>query len=1128
MIKKSKALAVLGAVALLFSAVVPPQPVRADYAVIQKQLAITSTTVTPANGLTLLPLTGQSSCTVEIIGTAAGTTQVLQNGTWTNVDSVQPSGTGAASPTVSGPGTFIANCGGMQGYQFVPTSVTGTATISVLANGGVSRILGAGVNGGRTIVAGSGPITVTNAGNTATVSLTDPLPVLYGGTGATALPAGCLQSNGTVVTSIGSSCGTGSGTITAVTGTGNIDVTAGATPVVSITNSPTFTGNETLGISGRYSDGGSGASLLDINNGLTGGFTQIGTYNNSANFVNGVGGQLLGIGLSMTAPEVVIDTAGDVSSAGSFYSAALTSGQCLSAGASGKIQSSGTTCGGSFTSITGTAPITVTSGASPVVSCSTCLTGLTAGSNVFVGTGPSPGVAVTNAPSFTGQLSAANLKDTALTSGDCLTSTAGVITSTSTACAGGPVGSLTAGSNIVLTSPSPNVINVAVTAAPTFSNVTDSALTAGHCLQASTGGLLAVTGGACATVGLLYGNTTASFIMPAVGSSVTVATNLAASADPYMPVTISDGSSNVVSGVYSNAGGTFTTKAIILGAAGNSLVPGSWIYTGSGTYGTGNGTVTGLTAGNDIVVGTGPTPAVAVTNAPSFTGPLSALTIAGTGLTTGECVQASSLGVLTTQPGGPCVTGIVAGANIVVSGSDPTPGVAVTAAPSFTNEQISNHIALGTAGTDPSGGLGQIIFANASGYQTQLTYMFPTQSDPVNTITPAIMGWGSNTTAFFAEDTSGNVGIPGVMHATSFTGAGTGLTGVVTTVSGTGNTSSTGGTTPTVSITAAPSFSQVYDTGLTNATCVAVSSSGILVSAEIQCPGSKVSASFVIPAVGSTVAITIGNGRTWPVNLLHVNISDGTNSMAGVITSGATSTTLTVENVGMWAGAVGNTMTTSAIIEPGSAFVPAPVFTNITDSSLLQNRCVQSSTLFALGSSPAGCPVGRTNATFVIPAVGASVSVTANANAYFITYNNTPIVIVDGTNTMSGLVTAGAGTGTITVTNTGVIAGAVGNTMASGAMMHPGPDGSALINNTQAGTRLNGLHVESNPSLSVGTATTATFTYGSTFTAAPTCTVSTVGALAPTMSINATPGTSSAVVYNSGTSGTASISCIGW
>jgi hypothetical protein len=30
------------------------------------------------------------------------------------------------------------------------------------------------------------------------------------------------------------------------------------------------------------------------------------------------------------------------------------------------------------------------------------------------------------------------------------------------------------------------------------------------------------------------------------------------------------------------------------------------------------------------------------------------------------------------------------------------------------------------------------------------------------------------------------------------------------------------------------------------------------------------------------------------------------------------------------------------------------------------------------------------------------------------------------------------------------------------------------------------------------------------------------------MSLNATPGTSSAVVYNSGTSGTASISCIGW
>ena len=155
---------------LVFVTLAPPTPVLADIPVAVQKVTITNTSA----NVTIIPLTGQSSCNTEIVGTAAGTTQGLIQGTWVNVNSVAiPDGTSAPSPTLTGAGSYTANCASFQGFRFVPTSVTGSATITLVATSGVGRVIGAGVNGGKTTVAGATPITVTNSGSTATVGISN-------------------------------------------------------------------------------------------------------------------------------------------------------------------------------------------------------------------------------------------------------------------------------------------------------------------------------------------------------------------------------------------------------------------------------------------------------------------------------------------------------------------------------------------------------------------------------------------------------------------------------------------------------------------------------------------------------------------------------------------------------------------------------------------------------------------------------------------------------------------------------------------------------------------------------------------------------------------------------------------
>jgi hypothetical protein len=771
-------LAVLCVVMLVAGVVVPPQPALADYAIVKNTQVITGTTTPVA----IQPLTGQSSCNVEIVGTAAGTTQGIENGTWVNLNSVQLPDGGAPSPTITGPGTFTANCASAVAFRFNPTSVTGSATITVVASGGIGRIIGAGVNNGKTIVVGSGPITVTNAGNTATIGLTNPLPIANGGTGATALPSGCLSSNGTVVSSTGTACASGSGTVTAVTGTGNIAVTAGATPVVSITNSPTFTGVIT---GGAYT----GNNYIKTSGALGVGVTNtVSSISNYGFFVSG--------GTSYDNPNALFVN-----------------------NSSGNATIGGTNGGQTVGTITGQCWAWYNStGANPTLQ--TALATMDCSGNEGI-------AGAVHAASFYGSgvgLTSATVPNAAL------------VTS--------PVTAVTGTGNIASTGGLTPAISI--TAAPVFSNVTDSALSSGNCVQASTAGLLTTVAGAC---------------------------------------------------------------------------------------GTGSGTVTSVT--------------------------------------------------------------------------------------------------------------------------------------------------------------------------------------------GTGNISSTGGTTPIVSVTDAPNFAGAITSGtLTNQRCLTSSSSKVIVTTTAPCPVDQLSASFVIPAVGSSVSVTLNAPTYFPVfNNTAIQITDGTNLMLGLVTAGATSGTLTVTNTGLAAGAVGNTMANAAFLSLGGLGTASPSFTGVTVTGLAANACVQTGGSKQLGTITSPCSPFNTSSSFVIPAIGSAVTISSTAS--LLNKTGMGYVITDGTNAIQ---TYYNGTN---FTNVAVIMGAVGNTMASGATISVG-GGVGISTNYVGAVKQIGEHEESQ-TLSITALGTATFTFNVAFLTAPYCTVATVGAAAPSITLNAQASTTAVTLYNSG-AGTVSgnVLCMGW
>jgi hypothetical protein len=681
------------AVAIIISSLVAPSLVMADF----QALSIVGNPLTTSTApyLMLTGLTGQSACSISILAPFGGSIAVeglypnTTNAQWTGPLLVaSPDGTSTVNP-ITAAGSYVFNCGSMLAIRADGTSATGTPAVTLNASGGVSRVISSGVNSGATIVNGSAPITVTTVGNVSTVGLTTPITIPEGGTNNTSLPSGCLTSNGTQVSSTGFACGSGSGTVTAVTGSGNIASSGGTTPNITITNSPTFTGTVTAGTS-------------------------------------------------------IIDTP-------------LTPGNCLQAGTAGLLTTTSFACGsgsGTVTNVGAIAPLSSSGGTTPNIACVTCVIAVNGTGNISSTGGTAPTVSITSAPTFSGQVTAASYKATNLTTGDCLESISGVITSTSTGCPSGSLGGVTAGNDIVVSTPNPNAPTVSVTNSPTFSGVL-SLTGSGNVLNAGTGDI--VQSGTPGTTSINPG----SFAFVATGG----ATNSSLTGESF----------DILSSV--NGGGSFGVSTAIwdLGLTAGDCVgsPNNVTY-GAPTLTSNVNCVASLTAGSNITLtGSAATPTVAVTAAPTFSN------VTDSALTSGNCLQASTAGLLTTT-GSPCssgsgtLTGITAGNDIVVTGTAPSPTVAVTNAPTFTGTATANAV---TSTTTVSADSGTVVMGTTANVPFDWctvscsNIIYTTVTGTVSGVTSTDFGILNKTTTSqkMALDDSGDLGLAGYLASGTLT-----------------------------------------------------------------------------------------------------------------------------------------------------------------------------------------------------------------------------------------------------------------------------------------------------------------------------------------------------------------------
>lgn len=493
---------------LISLTLIAPSLVLADY----QALSIVGNPLTASTApyLLLSGMTGQSACTVSILAPFGGTVSVeglyqnTTNAQWTGPLTVYtPDGTTTTGTTIAAAGSYIFNCGNMSAIRADGTATTGTPTVTLNASGGVNviaKIPSTGGGGTVTAVTATGPI-VSSGGTTPNISC----PTCDTGPFVSSVTAGT------------------SGNITAAPTTGAV--------VVDEIENPTFTGTVTssgTGIAntapnGFFLSGVSGASnssrgyfmgstngsfsvLSDCAAGMGTDCTTAGVYGSSFALLNTGSTALL-----------TIDGSGNVGADGYLAATNLASsaGDCLQATTNGEIVATAAACGtgsGTVTSVTGTTnQIAVATGTTtPVISIPSNPTlpgtttvgnlinsGLTAseciGTNgtkqetsntncVQTVTGTANQVTITGTATPTLSLpttliapgtfaATTSITDSGLTTGQCVQiGTAGLLTGTGVACGSGSgtLTGVTAGTNIVVSTPSPTSPTVSVTNAPSF------------------------------------------------------------------------------------------------------------------------------------------------------------------------------------------------------------------------------------------------------------------------------------------------------------------------------------------------------------------------------------------------------------------------------------------------------------------------------------------------------------------------------------------------------------------------------------------------------------------------------------------------------------------------------------
>jgi hypothetical protein len=760
---------------LMSLALVSPTIALADFAT----LSIVGNPLTAATApyLVLNGLSGQSACTISVLAPMGGTISVegLYNNTtnaqWTAPLTVYtPDGTVTTGTTIAAPGSYIFNCGNMSAVRADGTATTGTPTVTLNASGGINVIAKI------------------------------PTPP-------------------------------GMGTVTAVTGSGNIASSGGTTPNITITNSPTFTGTLTAG---NVIDNGlavsssvctSGTSQLTTTGCATGGVTSL-TRGPSANltFTPSTGAVVGDIIENPTFTGAITDTL--TSGSSSIITVSHFPFQWTTGSGNGEQQKNDNS--------------------------TTVASVLDTDWGIWDFTNTTYQAAIDDSGNLglAGSLFSAPLASSV---GDCLQAgTNGQVTATASACGSGSgtVTSVTGTTNqiAVATGTTTPVLSIPSTfIAPGTIVATTSLGSTG--LSANNLCFLDVAKVITSNTGTCSDTSSAGFTIPTVGSTVTVHTNNLDSFVAFTPIAITDGVTNAVSGYVTtttSGANTFTLDVtnITAGAAGNTLASGAQIYPG-GSQGT---TVKGTT--NEIV-------------STVSAGSINTLSLAAnpiiTGSTASTCAGYNSSQQLVSSNN--CVTSVTGTANQITSsgGSTPTlstpttfiaPG-SIASTTSITDGGIATGNCLQTSTAGLITGTGSVC-GTGSGTVTSVTSANALISVATGTTTPVLTG--NETPTFTGTATAANLSTSGTITDSSLTaglcvssstasvlvsgipGSGGGSCITSLAVSGT-NLTTSGTTNVTLGFSSSPTFStNVTDGGLTSGDCVQASTGGLLTSSASSCP----------------------------------------------------------------------------------------------------------------------------------------------------------------------------------------------------------------------------------------------------------------------------------------------------